>query len=76
MTWFGTAADYSTCLRTILDDIWANRDDQLDAWQQLYALACVKLWFKCMWKTGDEAEVARWQSNVHVLHHAIAYGSS
>ncbi|GAB7331480.1 hypothetical protein MBLNU13_g02885t1 [Cladosporium sp. NU13] len=76
MTWFGTAADYSICLRTILDDIWANRDHQLDAWQQLYALACVKLWFKCMWKIGDEAEVADWQSDVHALHEAFASESS
>lgn len=76
MTWFGTAADYSTCFRSILDEIWANRDDQLDAWQQLYALACVKLWFKCMWKIGDAAEVARWQSDVLELHKALAAESS
>lgn len=76
MTWFGTAADYSTCLRTMLDDIWADRDHQLDAWQQLYALACVKLWFKCMWKIGDEAEVAKWQADVYELHQALAFGSS
>jgi hypothetical protein len=76
MIWIGAAADYSTCLRTILDDIWANRDRQLDAWQQLYALACVKLWFKYMWKIGDEAEVARWQSDVSELHKALASESS
>ena len=76
MTWFGTASDYSTCFRSILDEIWANRDDQLDAWQQLYALACVKLWFKCMWKIGDAAEVARWQSDVLELHKALAAESS
>ena len=76
MTWFGTEAEYSTCLRSISDDIWANRDNQLDAWQQLYALACVKRWFKCMWKIGDEVEVARWQSDVMELHKAFAFESS
>jgi hypothetical protein len=60
----------------MLDDIWADRDKQLDAWQQLYALACVKLWFKCMWKIGDEAEVAKWQADVYELHQALAFGSS
>lgn len=76
MTWFGTEAEYSTCLRTLLDDIWANRDNQLDAWQQLYALTCVKLWFKCMWKIGDEVEVARWQSDAMELHKTFASKSS
>ena len=75
MTWFGTEAEYSTCLRSILDDIWANRDNQLDAWQQLYALACVKLWFKFMWKIGDDTEVARWQSDAMELHKAFAIES-
>jgi hypothetical protein len=63
MTWVGTAAEYSSCLQLILDDIWADRDQQLDAWQQLYALACVKLCFKHMWKIGDEARVAKWMES-------------
>jgi hypothetical protein len=37
------------CLRLILDDIWADQDNQLDAWQQLYLLACVKKSFKHLW---------------------------
>jgi hypothetical protein len=53
MTWVGTKADYSACLKAIIDDIWANRDEQLDAWQQLYTLACVKLYLKRMWKIAD-----------------------
>ena len=76
MTWFGTEAEFSTCLRSILDDIWANRGNQLDAWQQLYALACVKLWFKCMWKIGDDTEVARWRSDRMELHKAFSFESS
>ena len=75
MTWFGTEAEYSTGLRSISDDIWANRDNQLDAWQQLYALACVKLWFKCMWRIGDNTEVARWQSDAMELHKSFAFES-
>ena len=71
MTWLGTPDDYSTCLRTILDDIWADRDHQLDAWQQLYVLACVKLCFKCMWYIADEAEVAKWQADALIYRRAF-----
>jgi hypothetical protein len=60
MSWVGTAAAYTSCLQTILDDIWQDRGQQLDAWQQLYALACVKFCFRRMWKIGTEAKVARW----------------
>lgn len=60
VTWIGTPAEYSGCLQSILDDIWTDPDQQLDAWQQLYALACVKSFFRRMWKIGDEAKVARW----------------
>jgi hypothetical protein len=60
MTWVGTDADYSSCVQVIIDDIWQDRDQQLDAWQQLYILACVKLCFGRMWKIGNEARVARW----------------
>jgi hypothetical protein len=63
MTWVGTAADYTSCLQVILDDIWQDRDQQLNAWQQLYALACLKLCFGRMWKIGNEARVARWTEN-------------
>jgi hypothetical protein len=60
MTWVSTKADYSACLKAIIDDIWANRDEQLDAWQQLYALTCVKLYLRRMWKIADQAKVAKW----------------
>lgn len=76
MAWIGTAADYSSCLQVILDDIWQDCDQQLDAWQQLYALACVKLWFKCMWRIGDEAEVVGWQSDADELHKAFGFKGS
>jgi hypothetical protein len=37
------------CLQLLLDDIWADQEKQLDAWQQLYSLACVKKSFKHLW---------------------------
>lgn len=43
------------CLRLILEDIWADQDKQLDAWQQLYLLACVKKWFRYFWVMGVDA---------------------
>lgn len=42
------------CLRLILEDIWADQEKQLDAWQQLYMLACVKKGFKYFWVTGAD----------------------
>lgn len=33
MFWYGTVVDFSACLQNILDDIWANHNQQLDAWQ-------------------------------------------
>jgi hypothetical protein len=60
MSWVGTATAYSACRQALLDDIWRDRDHQLDAWQQLYVLACVKLCFRRMWKIGNEAKVSRW----------------
>jgi hypothetical protein len=37
------------CLQLIIDDIWADQDKQLDAWHQLYLLACVRTSFKYLW---------------------------
>jgi len=59
MYWIGTEAEFSTCLHAILYDIWQDRGQQLDAWQQLYALACVKLCFRRMWVFCDEDAVTR-----------------
>lgn len=42
------------CLRLILEDIWADQEKQLDAWQQLYMLACVKKGFKYFWATAAD----------------------
>jgi hypothetical protein len=41
-------------LQLLLDDIWADQEKQLDAWQQLYSLACVKKSFKHLWIAKPE----------------------
>lgn len=51
--WSGTPANLSTCLQAISEEIWADVNHELDAWQQLYALACVKVHFRRMWRTED-----------------------
>lgn len=48
----GSQAVFSTCLEQVLEDIWANEDGKLGAWQQLYMLACVKKWSKDFWTIG------------------------
>jgi hypothetical protein len=42
------------CLQLIIDDVWADQDKQLDAWQQLYLLACVETSFKHLWVAGPD----------------------
>jgi len=37
------------CLQLIMNDIWEDSDEQLDAWQRLYVRACVRKWFKYLW---------------------------
>jgi hypothetical protein len=34
--------DLESCVQAILEELWVDVRHQLDAWQQLYALACVK----------------------------------
>ena len=36
------AADLESCVQAILEELWEDVRHQLDAWQQLYALACFK----------------------------------
>lgn len=45
----GTQEDFSDCLEQILSKVRADEQGQLDAWQQLYTLACVKTGFKHFW---------------------------
>jgi hypothetical protein len=76
MTWLGTPADYSSCLRALLDDIWQDRHQQLDAWQQLYALTCVKLCFRRMWKIGSKARVSEWTGMDYLDRYSVHESSS
>ena len=43
-SWLGSlaAADLESCVQGILEELWEDARHQLSAWQQLYALACVK----------------------------------
>jgi hypothetical protein len=50
----GTAAGFERCLDGVLEDIWADGRCQLDSWQQLYLLTCVKLYFKTLWRIDSE----------------------
>jgi hypothetical protein len=45
----GTQQDFSTRLDQILSVVRADEQGQLDAWQQLYTLACLKTYFKDFW---------------------------
>jgi hypothetical protein len=53
--WLGTlaAADLERFVQAILEELWADVRHQLDAWQQLYALACVKAHVRWLRRIGD-----------------------
>jgi hypothetical protein len=48
-TFVGTQERFEYCLDKVKQEVWANRKGQLDAWQQLCMLACVKRSFKHFW---------------------------
>jgi hypothetical protein len=45
----GTQEEFSNCLDQILSVVRADEQGQLDAWQQLYTLACLKMYSKDFW---------------------------
>ena len=47
------AADLESCVQAILEELWEDVRHQLDAWQQLYALACVKAHVSWLRRVGD-----------------------
>lgn len=51
------------CLQLIMNDIWEDSDEQLDAWQRLYVRACVRKWFKYLIQSAGDRE-----SGVSVSH--------
>lgn len=61
VTFVGTQAQFQSCLAEVKEEIWANEKGQLDAWQQLCMLACVKKDFRDFWTvvTPETQELAR-----------------
>jgi hypothetical protein len=57
----GTQDQYLCCLEEVKQGIWANKKGQLDAWQQLCMLACVKKNFGNFWNiiTPETHELAQ-----------------
>jgi hypothetical protein len=60
-TFVGTQADFYCCLEQVKQEIWANKKGQLDAWQQLCMLSCVKKNFEHFWTivTQETRELAQ-----------------
>jgi hypothetical protein len=57
----GTLQQHQECLKLIIQEVWQNSNNQLDAWSQLCVLACVKKYFSTYWKIaasddGSEAD--------------------
>jgi hypothetical protein len=56
-----TQDHFECCLWQVKQELWANRKGQLNAWQQLCILTCVKKWFKHFWTiiTPETHELAQ-----------------
>jgi hypothetical protein len=68
----GSQAEFNGCLEMLVKEIWTNEGCVLDAWQQLYLLACVKKGFKHYWTIKDSeaslmAEGEDLESDVSVI---------
>jgi hypothetical protein len=46
----GTLQQLQECLQLVIQEVWQNTNNQLDAWGQLLLLACVKKSFSTYWK--------------------------
>jgi hypothetical protein len=46
----GTLQQREECLQMMIEEVWQNNGDQLDAWFQLYFLACIKTSFRDYWQ--------------------------
>jgi hypothetical protein len=59
--WLGklVAADLESCVQAILEELWEDVRHQLDAWQQLYALACVKAHVRWIQKMDPGSQVSQ-----------------
>jgi hypothetical protein len=65
----GTSQQREECVQLIIQEVWQSIDNQLDAWHQLYILACVKKWFSTYWEiaaSDNESEAGK-ITNEHEL---------
>jgi hypothetical protein len=46
----GTLQQLQECLQLVIQEVWQNTNNQLDAWGQLLLLACVKKSFSTYWE--------------------------
>lgn len=61
----GSVAEISDCIDLVMEDVWADEESQLTAWEQLYLGTCVRFYFlhfwedeKCRWRLADSACLA------------------
>lgn len=50
----GSPTEQFKCTEMVMAELWENPDDQLNAWQQLYLRACVKLYFVHLWREHED----------------------
>jgi hypothetical protein len=62
----GTPQQRQECLQLIIQEVWQNTDNQLDAWGQLLILACVKKDFSTYWEivvSDDDSDADTWATS-------------
>jgi hypothetical protein len=70
MAFTGTLQQREKSLQIVADEIWQNNDNQLDAWSQLYFLACVKTSFRDYWQiaaSDDGSEAGKITDGTEVV---------
>ena len=66
----GTSQQREECLQMMIEEVWQNNGDQLDAWSQLYLLACVKTYFRDYWQiaaSDDGSEAGKVNDGTEVV---------
>jgi hypothetical protein len=66
----GTSQQREECLQMMIEEVWQNNGDQLDAWFQLYFLACVKTYFRDYWQiaaSDDGSEAGKITDGTEVV---------
>jgi hypothetical protein len=71
----GTPCQRERCLQLVIQEIWQDTESELDAWSQLYILACVKKSFRAYWRiavSDDGSEAGKITNDADLISESIS----